>query len=291
MSQSAPQIEPLTIPQNAYPIVRVSTEFFLRAIDLLTRAQGDKLISGLVFIAVWHSHMQQPDGGPVSVRELARRLALPYATVRRYATELVRAGQCTATPDGLVIPPAVRTSRANVERLRRMYLNSQRMLIELTRAGAANYQAPPEKPQPRRALTREQMVIAKAATRQILEAIRLSAAVWDGDLLRALVYTAIWTANVKHVTNTAPASSQSVLADELRQPVSVLAISDSLRLPYETVRRHAAALEKSGLCRRVGSRGMVVPGEVHRKFAHRAVEIHAIMASYFAELRRSGVAI
>ncbi|MSP74657.1 MAG: hypothetical protein EXR12_00835 [Rhodospirillaceae bacterium] len=48
MSQHVPQNEPLEIPRDAYPMVRISSEFFLRSVDLLTRVQGDKLISGLV---------------------------------------------------------------------------------------------------------------------------------------------------------------------------------------------------------------------------------------------------
>ena len=59
---------------------------------------------------------------------------------------------------------------------------------------------------------------------------------WGGDLMKRLVYTAIWTANVKHITNSAPAAMRAVLPDSQRQPVGVLAISRSLRLPYETIR-------------------------------------------------------
>ena len=110
-----------------------------------------------------------------------------------------------------------------------------------------------------------------------------------GDFIKGLVFTTIWTANVKHVTNTAPAVSQTVLPDELRLPVSILAISNSLRLPYETVRRHAQALEKAGICHRVGRQGLVVPAETHRKLASGTVQAHGIVTALFAELRRAGL--
>jgi len=38
----------------------------------------------------------------------------------------------------------------------------------------------------------------------------------------------------------------------------VLATSQSLRLPYETVRRHADALAREGLCVRAGLQGVFV---------------------------------
>lgn len=304
MSQPAPQIEPIEVPRGAYPIVRISSEFFLRSIDLLTQVQGDRLIAGLVFMAVWHNHMKDPRGAPVGVRELARRLNLPYETVRRHAMDLVRANQCVSTAAGIAVRPDVVNSRANVDVLRKMYLNTERMLIELTRAGLANY-APAAAPRlssprlsssrlssPRKAdLLPDQMAIATASTGQLLGGIRLLGDLWDGDLLRGLVFTAIWTANVKHVVNTQPGASEAVLPDELRRPVSILAISNSLRLPYETVRRHAIALEKSGICHRIGRQGMVVPAASHLKLVGGAVQAHTIVNSLLADLRRAGISV
>ncbi len=288
MSRFVPQNEPLEIPRDTYPMVRISSEFFLRGIDLLTRVQGDKLISGLIFMMVWHSHMREP-GRPVGVRELARRLDLPYETVRRHAMELVGAGQCAVTPEGIAVVPAVLRSGSNAEVVRKLYLNAERMLIDLTRAGLAKFQIPPGTPSRRGRLTREQMVIATAATGQLLAGVKILAAFWGGDVLRGLVYTAIWTANVKHVTNTAPAASQTVLSDDQRRPVSVLAIASSLRLPYETVRRHALGLEKDGICYRVGRQGLVVPAQAHRKLAAGAVRAQELITDLVAELRRAGL--
>lgn len=289
MSQHTAQNGPPEIPRDAYPMARLTSEFFLRSIDLLTRVQGDKLISGLVFMAVWHNHMKAPGSGAVGVRELARRLNLPYETVRRHAVALARAGQCTATRDGIAVVPSVLKSRANVAVMRKLYFNTERMLVELTRAGLAKFQLPPGAASRRGSLTPAQMAIATASTGQLLAGIRMLGDLWHGDLLRGLVFTAIWTANVKHVTNTAPAVSQTVLPDELRLPVSVLAISSSLRLPYETVRRHALALEKAGMCHRVRRRGLVVLAEAHLKLASGTVQAHGIVTALFVELRRAGL--
>src|SRR5437868_617466 len=64
----------------------------------------------------------------------------------------------------------------------------------------------------------------------------------DDDLIKALVYTAMWTTNVKHITHSIAKNQQfsgfdAVPPDEMRQPVSVMALSNALRIPYETVRR------------------------------------------------------
>lgn len=289
MSQSAPQNEPATIPRGTYPIVRISSEFFLRSIDLLTQIQGDKLISGLVFMAAWHNHMQHPREGAIAVRELARRLNLPYETVRRHASELVRAGQCTATPHGIAVVPAVMRSGRTAAVLRRIYLNAERMLLDLTRAGLTKYEALPAPGGRHARLSPKQLLVATAATGRLLEGVRLLGDLWNGEVLRALVFTAVWTANVKHVTNTTPAASETVLSDDQRIPVSVLAISDSLRLPYETVRRQVLALEREGICKRTGRQGWVVLAEAHRRFESTAVQTHGLLMSLLADLRRGGL--
>lgn len=99
--------------------------------------------------------------------------------------------------------------QSNLDILRRIFLNAERMLIDLTRAGLAKYQPQRDRAPGRGPLTREQTAIATAAMGQILAGARLMGDFWKGDLLRGLVFNAIWTANVKHITNTAPAGQRS----------------------------------------------------------------------------------
>ena len=289
MSQSTPRIEPAEVPRDAYPLMRLSSEAFLRSIDLVAQMQGDKLIAGLVFIALWHNQMRAPAAQAVGVRELARRLNLPYETVRRHAMTLVRTGQCTATRAGLAVVPAVLQSRRISSLLRRLYLSVERMLLDMTRAGVAGYEPPPKPVGRPVRLTPHQMTVVMASIRQLQATIRMLGERWNGDFLRGLVYTAIWTANVKHFFNTEIVASQGILPDELRRPVSILAISNSLRLPYETVRRHAAALEKDGLCRRVGRQGVIVPATAHRRLTSNTVQVHGMLTELLAELRAAGL--
>src|SRR5262249_20855611 len=137
---------------------------------------------------------------------------------------------------------------------------------------------------------KEQTAIAVAATGMLLAGLRALRGFWGGDLMKGVVFTAIWTANVKHVTNTSPAISRTVLDDSLRIPVSVMAISRSLRLPYETVRRHADALLRDGVCVRSGRGGLVVPASFHLRVTAGSAIGYRLVMDFLAELRRGGVA-
>jgi hypothetical protein len=114
-----------------------------------------------------------------------------------------------------------------------------------------------------------------------------------GDFAKGLVFTAIWTANVKHVTNAPTAGGRGILNDSPRLPVSVLAISGALRLPYETVRRHTDALLREGQCVRVGRRGLVVMASTHRQRRNVAAAetSYRIIMAFLAELREAGVEV
>ena len=140
-------------------------------------------------------------------------------------------------------------------------------------------------------LTKEQTIIAVAGLGLLLVGMRAMRDFWAGDLLKGLVYTAIWTANVKHVTNTPAAGARGILRDSQRLPVSVLAISNALRLPYETVRRHADALQKEGYCTRVGRKGLIAPAVHHhqQRNVETMVDGYHIVMAFLTELRRAGI--
>lgn len=73
-----------------------------------------------------------------------------------------------------------------------------------------------------------------------------------GDLLEPLVFAAIVQANIANLRQ-APErarldASGEAFPDERRRPVSILAVAQSLGLPYETARRRALALARAGMC-------------------------------------------
>jgi hypothetical protein len=106
----------------------------------------------------------------------------------------------------------------------------------------------------------------RLATEYFLRSMQLLVEFVDGDLVTALVFLAIISANVTHLNADRPegplhADIDDVPPDEARKPVSVLALAGSLGLPYETTRRHVAKLLGSGQCERVAG-GLIVPARV-----------------------------
>ncbi|MFZ5784337.1 MAG: hypothetical protein ACOY4R_29425 [Pseudomonadota bacterium] len=281
----APRVDP-----DVHPVARVSTEFHLRGLDLLTQVQGD-LVQALIVMTLVGDQMKVPRRPAGSVRALSRRLDMPVETARRHVRLLVRSGACALEEGGVVLPPAVLRSRRVVAFLRRIYVNAVRLLVDLTRIEVAAFASASRRPVQSGRLAKEQTVIALAATGLLLAGIRALRGFWAGDLMKGLVYTAIWTANVKHVTNTAPAADRGVLPDSQRLPVSVLAISRSLRLPYETVRRHAEVLVREGIAVRVGRRGMLIPTASILRVPAGPVIAHRLVTDFLAELRGAGVKV
>jgi DNA-binding transcriptional ArsR family regulator len=289
MSQLATQIEPI-VPRDTYPAMRVAVEHFLRGVDVLSEMHQD-MVSSLILLTLWRD--QRLGRGPVGVRELARKLGLPYETVRRHARALVEDGQCVEEKGGLTVPVAMTRGPRTTAMLRKSYVNGARMLRDLTRIGVARFDAPSGRPLRSGRLTREQIAIGMAGIGLLLDGLKTLHEFSGGDFVKGLVFTGIWTANVKHVTNTPAASDRRVLDDSQRLPVSILAISNALRLPYETVRRHADMLLKEGQCVRVGRKGLVVPASTHRQ----GVNVGTMAAGYrtlmalLAELRNAGVKV
>ncbi len=286
MSQASTGVEPAIDP-SVYPTIRLSTEFFLRGFDLLCQLHDD-VLGALVIMTIWHDALSRPGRGAMGVRELARKLDLPYETVRRHVAGLVTSGACLLEKGGLALPSA---RRRNAGILRKIYVNAVRLLGDLTRIEAVDFKPGPAPPDRTRRLDREQMAIAVAAMGFLRAAMTLLRGFFDGDLVKGLVFTAIWAANVKHVTNSGPPAHRRILPDQYRLPVTARAISDSLRLPYETVRRHADALVKEGRCTRVDRQGLIVPETTHHRLSDETVAVHQLIMAFVGELRVAGVKV
>jgi DNA-binding Lrp family transcriptional regulator len=84
----------------------------------------------------------------------------------------------------------------------------------------------------------------------------------DGDLLDPLIFTAILDANMVPVNRDPQLrvtyGGDISAPDHLRRPVSINAVAQSLRLPFETVRRRVSGLAQAGRCV-IDPRGVVVP--------------------------------
>jgi hypothetical protein len=119
----------------------------------------------------------------------------------------------------------------------------------------------------------------------------------DGELLTGLVHLAIVQANVSHVDH-APSEQgpfdglATLPPDEVRRPVSVLAVADSLGLPYETTRRHVTKLIRSGQAVRAKG-GVVAPTSVLQDPRRQAMLDANIpnLRRLFRSLKAAGVAL
>jgi hypothetical protein len=118
-----------------------------------------------------------------------------------------------------------------------------------------------------------------------LRCASLVAGLSDGDLMEGLILRTIIAGNVNHLDRdpNSPgrfASVDDIPPDEVRRPISVLAIANTLSLPYETTRRYANTLLKKGRCVRTKG-GLIAPAARNAEPADQ----EAILAN-MANLRR-----
>jgi DNA-binding Lrp family transcriptional regulator len=84
------------------------------------------------------------------------------------------------------------------------------------------------------------------------------------DVVDGLLMAAISAANVAQITRSpelqrAYATLDQPPPDDLRRPVSISAVANSLRIPFETARRRIGALAELGVVRTVPGKGVIIP--------------------------------
>jgi DNA-binding IscR family transcriptional regulator len=131
-------------------------------------------------------------------------------------------------------------------------------------------------------IDRRAIAVGAAGIASFLRMMRTTSRLDNGDIIKGLVFHAIWTSNLRHVTyssnNLKFGSLADCLPEEMFRPVNVLSIAGCLRIPYETARRHVKALVKEGRCVRM-PRGIVVPRNVLN--AHLSSEVMCAEAPNF----------
>ena len=95
----------------------------------------------------------------------------------------------------------------------------------------------------------------RLASNYLLRNVEVMSEAADGDLMAAPI------ANDPKL-GVAYGQMDAIPPDELRSPISVNALAESLKIPYETTRRHVNKLIKNGFCVKVGARGVIVPSEI-----------------------------
>ena len=136
---------------------------------------------------------------------------------------------------------------------------------------------------------------ARLSTEYFLRTAQLISENLGGELTMAVVLRAVVAAHTSYLdqdvaTSVEFASLEGVPPDELRRPVSVMAIAQSLYLPFETTRRHVNKLIKIGLCKRVQG-GIIAPAASMREATrHEATLANmANLRRLYRSLKRAGV--
>lgn len=94
-------------------------------------------------------------------------------------------------------------------------------------------------------------IAARLAGEFFVRGVEIVARAHGGDLLRGIIFTAIAVANGEAAPVTGASGGE-------RRPVSVMSISHSIGVPYETTRRYVNLLVAEGLCVREGRKGVIV---------------------------------
>ncbi|MDP2261396.1 MAG: hypothetical protein Q8J89_16940 [Caulobacter sp.] len=99
----------------------------------------------------------------------------------------------------------------------------------------------------------EYEIAARLAGEFFVRGVEIIARAHDGDLVKGIIFTAIAVANREGASGAAAPGSA--------RPVSVMSVSSSIGVPYETTRRYVNLLVSQGLCERMGRSGVVVRQE------------------------------
>ncbi len=128
----------------------------------------------------------------------------------------------------------------------------------------------------------QKRVVARLGGRWFLQGLSLVKAFGGGDILDGLILLAITDANTRHLN--APDSryqaSNDIPPNEARRPVSVYVVARELGISYETARRHAQRLIKTGKVERVDE-GVIVPDAVFAEY-----ETQGLTAKNYSNTRR-----
>lgn len=181
---------------------------------------------------------------PVPINAIAGSLGLPFETARRRVGRLRKAGVCVASRGGVVVPAAFLVSPAYVQSVLAAHERLRRFHLDLRSLGLIGPLPPP-------AYGLEGSVPVRAAARLLSDYILRSAEGLmreAGSVVSTMALLALLSATLGY-----PRDAQG------KGPTATLrALSQTLQLPAETLRRHLAQLTDAGLCKRTRE-GFVVP--------------------------------
>ncbi len=136
---------------DARAAVRCATDYILRWVEIANEAHGIDIIYSLVYTTLWAgnvSHLRgkvyaeiddiPPDEErrPITIRQVADSLGLPYETVRRRVVEMLKRGVAKKVGrEGFIVPGEALARPEMVASLRRSHASLTRFLKELKTLG------------------------------------------------------------------------------------------------------------------------------------------------------------
>jgi hypothetical protein len=108
-------------------------------------------------------------------------------------------------------------------------------------------------------------IVSRLSSEYILRALQLLVEAY-GEIRTGIIAQTIVTANTAHLDTRGGegrryAAIDETPPDEVRRPISIARLAESLGLPFETTRRHVQRLIDTGVCIRVEG-GVIVPRAV-----------------------------
>ncbi len=266
-------------------VTRAIIDFILRAARAGSACVGD-VKQFLLLLAIAEATGEcagtpesAESGSRVSIRAIARSLDLPYETCRRYIAALIDAGLCRKMDtSGIAV---CRDARLLIARMRKtigkLFL---RTLLEMsaigfdfdagetTQSARSESSAVGHDASGRRAYSAAQTaLLQRVACEFFLRCVECGMAPHHRDIDRALIFSAIMAANAESITYDKSlawqyASASSPPPDDARSPITVSRVSKTMGIPFETARRQINKLVSSGICVRVGRKGVIIPTHI-----------------------------
>lgn len=112
------------------------------------------------------------------------------------------------------------------------------------------------------------LFLARLGSNYLLRVLANLTEAFDGDMVQAVVFMAISQAATDHLglhREIRDFGGDGVIPDELRRPVTVLSIANSLQMPRETTRRHVTRLLERGYCVQIQGRRVMIPADTYRR--------------------------
>lgn len=295
--------------------LQATDEFFLRSVDSTNRLLDCDLVRTLIWTAIWTSnvkhitasHSNLEYGGlerlppdelrqPVSILALANSLRMPYETARRHANALVGNGMATMVKGrGLLVPLHILEDPRTFDAINANHGNVVRYIGDLKRRG---FDFRPHRKLSAHVLCGENPAscvrsVLRVHVDFIMRVVDFLNQRHDNDFTAGIIYTAILVANLAPHAGRPATAAGTFPPDAHRRPVPVLAIANSLRIPYETARRYCGRLTQGGLLRRIGHQGLIVPQAVQQqredektmRWNYRHVQ------RFITDLQRAGLAL